>query len=80
METRKFMDKYILRIFRLNVFIHNELSKCGRMVGWGTRDPIWDLRLSRLDGSCMALIQHANLGCFMMRARQWARVGVGPIE
>ena len=31
LETRKSVDKYLLpRIFRLNVFIHNEFSKCGR--------------------------------------------------
>ena len=40
LETRKSVDKYLLpRIFRLNVFIHNEFSKCGRMAGWGTRIP-----------------------------------------
>ena len=70
------MDKYLLRIFHLNVFIHNELSKCGRMAGWGTRDPRQDLRLSRLDSSCMVLIRHASLGRFMVRAS----MGVGPIE
>ena len=62
LETRKSVDKYLLRIFHLNVFIHNELSKCGRMVGWGTWDPIQDLRLSCLDSSRMVLIRQASLG------------------
>ena len=56
----------VLCIFRLNVFIHNEFSKCGRIAGWGTRDPIRDLRLSHLDSSRMVLIQQANMGRFMI--------------
>ena len=70
------MNKYILRIFHLNVFIHNELSKCGRMAGWGTQDLRRDLGLSRLDSSCMVLIRLGSLGCFMMLAS----TGVGPIK
>ena len=80
LETRKFVDKYLLRNFLLNVFIHNELSKCGRMAGWGTRDPRRDLRLSRLVSFRMVLIRQASLGCFMMWAKQWASVGTRPIE
>ena len=51
------MDKYILHIFRLNVFIDNEFSKCDKMAGWGTQDPRRDLSLSRLVSSCMVLIR-----------------------
>ena len=81
LEARKSVDKYLLqRIFGLNVFIHNEFSKCGRIAGWGTRDPRRDLRLSCLDSSCMALIRLANLGRFMMRARRWANAGAGLIK
>ena len=81
LETRKSMDKYLLpRIFCLNVFIHNEFSKCGRMAGWGTRDPRRDLRLFCLDSFCMALIRQANLGRFMMPARRRANAGVGPMK
>ena len=80
LETRKSVDKYLLHNFHLNVFIHNELSKCSRMVGWGTRDPIWDLRLSRLVSSHMVLIRRASLGRFMMWARLWASVGAKLIE
>ena len=53
----KFVDKYILHIFRLDVFIHYKLFKCDRMTGWGTQDPRRDLRRSRLDSSHMDLIQ-----------------------
>ena len=70
------MNKYILRIFCLNVFINNELSKCGRMANCGTQDPKRDLRLSHFDSSRMVLIWQANLGCFVMRAS----AGTGPIE
>ena len=79
-EIRKFVDKYLLRNFRLNVFIHNELSKCGRMAGWGTRDPRRDLKLSRLVSSHMILIRQANLGRFMLWAKRLASVGARPIE
>ena len=64
------MDKYIFYI------IHNKLFICGRMAGWGTRDPIRDLKLSRLVSSRMVLIRQAGLGSCMMRAC----VGAGPIE
>ena len=74
------MDKYLLCIFCLDVFIYNEPSKCGRMVGWGTWDPIRDLSLSHLVSSCMVLIRQTGLGRFMMWARRSANVGVGPIE
>ena len=36
LETRKFMDKHPSRISRPYIFINNELSIHGRMVGWGT--------------------------------------------
>ena len=36
LETRKFADKYPLRISRLYLFINNELAIYGRMAGWGT--------------------------------------------
>ena len=70
------MDKYLLRIFRLNVFIHNELFKCGRMARWGTRDLRRDLRLFRLVSSHMVLIRQAGLGRLMIRAN----AGIRPIE
>ena len=70
------MDKYILHILRLNVFIHNELSKCGRMAGWETRDPRRDLRFPRLESSRIVLIRQTYLGCFIMRAS----MGAAPIE
>ena len=34
--TRKFVDKYILRVSRLYLFVHNKLSISGRIVEWGT--------------------------------------------
>ena len=33
------MDKYLVSDFLLNIVIHNTLFICGRMAGWGTRDP-----------------------------------------
>ena len=36
LETRKFMDKYPLRISRPYIFINNELDIRVRMAGWGT--------------------------------------------
>ena len=74
------INAFLPRIFRLNVFIHNKFSKYGRMAGWGTPDPISDLRLSSLDSSCMVLIRQANLGRFMMRARQRVNASAGPIK
>ena len=34
--TRKFVDKYILRVSRLNPFVHNERAISERMASWGT--------------------------------------------
>ena len=50
------MDKYHVRNFLLNIFIHNKLPICGRMAGWGTQDPIQGLELYRLVSSHMVLI------------------------
>ena len=60
------MDKYFFRI------IHNKILICGRMTGWGTRNPRRGLKLSRLVSSRMVLIQQAGLGCCMMLVRRWA--------
>ena len=74
------MDKYAVCNFLLSIFIHKKLIICGRMVGWGTRDPRQGLGLYRLISSRIVLIWQTVLGLFMMRARRWAHVGVGPIE
>ena len=34
--TKKFVDKYILRVLRLYPFVHNELSISRKTVDWGT--------------------------------------------
>ena len=34
--TRKFMDKYLLRVSLLYPFVHSELAISGKMAGWGT--------------------------------------------
>ena len=34
-----------MRNFLLNIFIHNKFPICGRMAGWGTRDPKQSLGL-----------------------------------
>ena len=36
LETRKSVDKYHLRVFRLRIIFHNELPIHGRMTDWGT--------------------------------------------
>ena len=74
------MDKYPTHNFLLNIFIQNKLLICGRMAGWGTWDSRQGLGLYCLVNSHMVLIRYAVLGRFMMRARQWAHMGVGPIE
>ena len=51
------MDKYPTRNFLLNIFIDNKLPICGRMVGWGTRDPRLGLGLCRLVNSGVVLIR-----------------------
>ena len=38
LETRKFVNKYPLRISRLYLFINNELTIYERMAGWGTKN------------------------------------------
>ena len=62
------MDKYLFCI------IHNELSICGRMADWGTRDPRRGLKLSCLVSSRMVLIRQVDLGRCMMRV---STVGLG---
>ena len=74
------MDKYPVSNFFPNIVIHNTLSICGRMVGWGTRDPKSVLGLHLLVGSRVVLTQWAALGCFMRWARRGACGGVGLIE
>ena len=44
LETRKFMDKYLLRISRLYPFVHNELSINERTASWET----WNSRRAAL--------------------------------
>ena len=63
------MDKYLLPILRLNVFIYNKIFKCGKMVDRGIRD-----------NYCMTLIRQTNLGRFMMRTKRRANTGTGPIK
>ena len=65
------MDKYIFCI------IHNKLSICDRMAGWGTRDPRRGLKLSHLVSSRMVLIRQAGLGRCMMWARRRTNTGAG---
>ena len=74
------MEKYLASDFLPNIVIHNTLSICGRMAGWGTWDLRRGLKLSCLVSSRMVLIWQADLGLCMMRARRWACVGAGPIE
>ena len=50
------MDKYFVHDLLPNIVIHNTLSICGKMVGWGTRDPRRVLGLYRLIGSRVVLI------------------------
>ena len=73
------MDKYLVGDFFPNIITHN-LSICGRMAGWGTRDPIRVLGLYRLVGSHVVLIQWVTLDLFMRWARRWACVGAGPTQ
>ena len=51
------MDKYPARNFLLNIFIHNKLSICNRIVNWGIRDPKWGLGFYRLVSYRMVLIR-----------------------
>ena len=80
MDIGRFMDKYHACDFLPNIVIHNTLSICGRMTGWGTRDPRRVLGLYLLVGSRMVSIWWASLGRFMRQARQWVRANTGPIE
>ena len=73
------MDEYPDRDSLPNKFFHNKLPICGRIAGWGTRDPRPDLGFFCLVGSRMVLIWWAVLS-FMRRARRWACAGAGPIE
>ena len=50
------MDKYLAGDLFPNIVIHNTLSICGRVAGWGTQDPRIVLRLHRLVGSHVVLI------------------------
>ena len=50
------MDKCPTSDFLLNIVIQNSLSTCGRMAGWGTRDPRQVLGFYRLVGSCVILV------------------------
>ena len=56
MDIRRSMDKYPADDFISNIVIHNTLSICDRMAGWGTWDPRCVLGLHRLVGSCVVLI------------------------
>ena len=74
------MDKYHARDFLHNIVVHNILSICGRMVGWGTRDPRRVLGLYCFVGSHVILIWWVVLGHFMGQARRWVYVDARPIE
>ena len=50
------MDKYLSSDFLPNIVIHNTLFICGRIAGWGTRDPIRVLGLYHLVGFRVVLI------------------------
>ena len=50
------MDKYPASDFLPNIVIHNTLSICNRMIGWGTWDPIQVLGFYHLIGSRVVLI------------------------
>ena len=80
MDTGRYVDMYHVRDFLPNIVIHNTLSICGRMTGWGTRDPKWVLGLYHLVGFRMVSIWWAGLGRFMRWARQWVSVDVRSIE
>ena len=74
------MDKHPARDLLPNVVIHNTLSICSRMAGWGTRDSRRVLGLYCLVGSHVVLIWWVVLGRFMRQAKRWARVDARPIE
>ena len=80
MDTERYVDKYPARDFLPNIIIHNTLSICGRMIGWGTRDPRQVLGLYRLVGFRVVSIWWAGLGRFIRRAKQWAHADAGLIE
>ena len=65
MDIGRYVDKYPVHDFLPNIVIHNILSICGRMAGWGTRDPKRVLGLYRLVGSRVVSIWWAGLGHFM---------------
>ena len=50
------MNKYPASDFFLNIVIHNTFFICGRMAGWGTRDPRRVLGQYRPVGSRVVLI------------------------
>ena len=50
------MDKYPVSDFLPDIVIHNTISICGRMAGWGTRDPKRVLGFYCLVGSRVVLI------------------------
>ena len=50
------MDKYHVSDFLPNIVIHNTISICGRMVGWGSRDPKWVLGFYHLVGYRVIII------------------------
>ena len=50
------MDKYLANDFLPDIVIHNTLSICGTMIGWGIWDPIRVLGFYCLIGFHMVLI------------------------
>ena len=70
MDTRRSVDKHLVRDFLPNIVIHSTLSICGRMAGRWTQDPRRGLKLSRLVSSHMILLWQAGLGHCMMQARR----------
>ena len=57
MDNGRSVDIYPVHNFLLNIFIHNKLPICGRMAGWGTRDPRQGLRFQCLVSSHIVLIR-----------------------
>ena len=64
------MDKYPARDFLPNIVIHNTLSICGRIAGWGTQDPRRVLGLYHLVDSRVVLIWWVVFGLFMRQAKR----------
>ena len=67
------MNEYLVRNSLPNIFIHNKLLICGRMIGWETQDSRQGLGLYRLISSHMILIWYR-----LSWAVLWGGLGTGP--